>query len=515
MRRASDHLYELIKSLDKQEKRYFKIFASRHVIGGQNDYIKLFDALDRMKQYDETRFRKKLQKEKFITRLPALKNYLYGIILDSSRAYHDDQTVHAKINGLIRDVEFLYTKTLYAQCRKLIAKAKVLCYTHEKYTKLIELFGYEKNIHANERFANITESRLDDILAEEQAIIAKLNNTLEYYNKNAKVVLNLQQGGLSRSDGAGGFLSKMSCDKFFSDESAALTVESKLFFYTGNMAVHHNFGEMDASYEFAKKYVLLIESEPERTRENIGKYITGLGNQIIIGHKLKHRQKEIEEAIRKLHVLTTLPQYQRKDIQLKLFSVLCRSKSLLSIYTGNFEQAAELASEIKNGINTFKDSVGRNEKVMFSHYLSYIYFGKEDFSNSLKWLNKILNQYQSNVREDIQCYSRVFNLIVHYEKDNTQLLEYELKSTYRFLSKRNKLFGFETVVLEFIKKLLLKPPRPGELKKRFITLKQELEAVLRQPGEQNVLDFFDFLAWLESKIESRPFAEIISRKAYQ
>ena len=37
---SSFALFELISSLTMSEKRYFKLFSSRHVIGDSNDYIK-------------------------------------------------------------------------------------------------------------------------------------------------------------------------------------------------------------------------------------------------------------------------------------------------------------------------------------------------------------------------------------------------------------------------------------------------------------------------------------------
>jgi hypothetical protein len=50
---VSDQLFRLIKSLTTAEKRYFKIFASRHSIGGKNEYVNLFDAIDKQSKYDE------------------------------------------------------------------------------------------------------------------------------------------------------------------------------------------------------------------------------------------------------------------------------------------------------------------------------------------------------------------------------------------------------------------------------------------------------------------------------
>ena len=40
-----NNLFTLIKSLTKSEKRYFAIFSKRHILGSQNKYVLLFDAL--------------------------------------------------------------------------------------------------------------------------------------------------------------------------------------------------------------------------------------------------------------------------------------------------------------------------------------------------------------------------------------------------------------------------------------------------------------------------------------
>jgi hypothetical protein len=48
-----DRLYTLIKSLDKSEKRYYKIFASRHIIKGSKHEIELFNIIERLKNPDD------------------------------------------------------------------------------------------------------------------------------------------------------------------------------------------------------------------------------------------------------------------------------------------------------------------------------------------------------------------------------------------------------------------------------------------------------------------------------
>ena len=58
MKTVSEELFQLIKSLSKQEKRYFKLYASRHVIGEKNKYVQLFDAIDKQAAYNEEKIKK-------------------------------------------------------------------------------------------------------------------------------------------------------------------------------------------------------------------------------------------------------------------------------------------------------------------------------------------------------------------------------------------------------------------------------------------------------------------------
>ena len=73
--KSSDDLYQLIKSLTNNEKRYFKLFASLQ--SGKKNYLRLFEAMDKQQVYDEGKVKEPFKGEKFINHLPSEKNYLY------------------------------------------------------------------------------------------------------------------------------------------------------------------------------------------------------------------------------------------------------------------------------------------------------------------------------------------------------------------------------------------------------------------------------------------------------
>ena len=84
----TDDLFQLIKSLKQTEKRYFKIFASIHVKGEQNNYVKLFDAIDRQQEYDEKALLENLHGETFVKQFAVTKNYLYKLKLKTTKYWY-------------------------------------------------------------------------------------------------------------------------------------------------------------------------------------------------------------------------------------------------------------------------------------------------------------------------------------------------------------------------------------------------------------------------------------------
>ena len=70
----TDDLFDLIKSMSRTEKRYFKLDAQKAGGNKSNSYLKLFDALKDLEEYDEPRIFKKLKGEPLLNRLSTEKN---------------------------------------------------------------------------------------------------------------------------------------------------------------------------------------------------------------------------------------------------------------------------------------------------------------------------------------------------------------------------------------------------------------------------------------------------------
>ena len=81
--RSTDSLFQLIKSLEKSEKRNFKLYVKRNSGAEDLKITQLFDALEKMSDYDEAQL---LRKAKGVRKqqLSNLKAHLYRQILSFS-----------------------------------------------------------------------------------------------------------------------------------------------------------------------------------------------------------------------------------------------------------------------------------------------------------------------------------------------------------------------------------------------------------------------------------------------
>ena len=95
--RSTDPIFQLIKSLEKSEKRNFKLFVKRNSSSDELKSIQLFDAMDRMTEYDEGSM---LKKNPSINKsqLSNLKAQLYRQVLGSLRIIKDENNIDLQLH---------------------------------------------------------------------------------------------------------------------------------------------------------------------------------------------------------------------------------------------------------------------------------------------------------------------------------------------------------------------------------------------------------------------------------
>ena len=183
--RSTDSLFQLIQSLQKSEKRNFKLYIQRNTSNNDLKIVQLFDALDKMKDYDEKELINKtvsLKKEQ----LSNMKAHLYRQILASLRLLEGNENIDIQLHEQLDYARILYNKGLYLQSLKILDRVKENAIKHNQVSFLIEVLFLEKKIES----LHITRSMQDraDALTEQSN---KTNVQLERVTKLSNLALQL------------------------------------------------------------------------------------------------------------------------------------------------------------------------------------------------------------------------------------------------------------------------------------------------------------------------------------
>jgi hypothetical protein len=167
---------------------------------------------------------------------------------------------------------------------------------------------------------------------------------------------------------------------------------------------------------------------------------------------------------------------------------------------------------IKVQLDDFGDKITKEDSVVFEHLFANVLFGAERYRDALRQINHVLNDNESNLRQDIYSFSKLFNLVVHYELGNFDLLDYLIKSTERFYLKRKKTaevgYEFEVTFIRSFKKLIKISRSFTKSKAIFASMREELQTLMRDQNEKVALEYFDYITWIDAKLQDRTYGEL-------
>ena len=507
----SDSLFRLICSMSKSEKRHFKLYAGRHSVE-ENNYLKLFDAIEKQKSYDEGSILKKFSKETFVNRFPITKKRLYETVLRSLDAFHSQSSIDAQLKRELHFAEILYKKSLYSQCAKILASARHTAMKHEKHSSLAEIHHWQKKLIEKDNYLGQNDESIAAMLHEDVLIADRMKDFNEYWNIKSRLFLLLNKQGKVRNQRELNNFKKIIDNTLLKNEGKAQSHEARYLFNHIYSAYHFGTGDYKSSYRFLKRNVELIETHPAAFKEEPNIYFSVLTNLIYVSTSLK-RYDEVFVLMKKLKAVPeTLDTSRNEDLEIKLFSSALSIEITLYNTLSEFEKSIALVPAIEKGLDRFGERINRLRKAYFFFNIAVAYFGAERYSLALRWTNRLFSEPNIDENQDIYCFARILNLIIHIELENDDVIPYILTSTSRYLKTRNRVYKFESVFLEFIEHLIrLNKKEDGDAiyKKLLLNLKK----LASDPYEKTVFEYFDFIAWCKSKIEHTSFREMIGEGA--
>jgi hypothetical protein len=503
-----DFLFVLIKSLSKSEKRQFKIFASRLETSSNTKFIELFNILDKSEVYDEKLILKSgiIQK----VQLSNLKSYLYKQILVSIRLNIPSQNIRYQLREQMDFAVILYNKGLYKQSLKILDKTKQQALENDEKYMAYEIVEFEKLIESQYITRSI-QGRADELVV--QAKELNYRNTISSKLSNLSLQLYgiMLKTGYVKSDEEYKYI-----DDYFNRHIAKLDeskfgFREKYWFYNANLWRSFLVQDFLASYKFAYKWVQLFYDNPNMIYLNPVFFLKGNHYFLESLYMLKYTSN-FKRYLNLLEETIADPKFPSNDNLASLsFLYVYNNKLNLHILEGTFAESEYLIPEILDKLKVHSEHLDEHHEMLFFYKIASIYFGNEKYNECINYLDKIINNKNLTMREDLMCFARLLSLIAHYELGKDYYLENHLKSTYKFLLKMNDLHEVQKEIIKFLRNL--NNFYPADIKKEFKKMHARFVELEKNTYEKRAFLYLDIISWLESKIENRKIADIIKEKA--
>ena len=507
-RNHADPLFNLVKSLSKSEKRQFKLYANRLEGNSEAKFILLFDHLDKMKYYDEAQ----LLSADYIKRqqFSNLKAHLYKQILVSLRLGASSQTKPMRLREQLDFARILYNKGLYKQSLKILVRIKSQALAIEETSLAHQIVELEKIIESQHIVGDI-EQKAPELAKESQALSRANQISSSLSNLSIELYAMILRSGYVKSDKEFKTVTDFFKHRLPDVNISSLGFREKLWYFQSHMWYAFLVQDFVSAYRFANKWVGLFFASPDLIPLHPVFFVRGHQYLFEALYLLKYRSK-FEEALLKFEkMLTQIDFPDNKHVAPLIFLGRYHNKINFHFLEGSFEEAENLIPEVLQGLEIHHDRIDRHHVMVLYYKTACIYFGVGDYKNCIAYLEKIISHKNLIIHEDLMCFSRVLNVVAHYEAGFDYQLETQLKHTYKFLLKMNELQAVQKAMLRFLRSLT--DMYPGELKAAFQKLHKTLKSYENDPYEKRAFLYLDILSWLESKIENRPIASVIKDKA--
>lgn len=479
------NLHELIQSLTKSEKRYFSLFAKRHIIAGENKYIKLFNCIEKQKEYNETKVKQALNYKQTYANLAAEKAYLKELILKSLKHFHEKNFIDSILYDRLIQIEILYEKGLYEMGFELIDKSVALAVKHEMFLIHSQLLIWKINYAIK---LNTFESIFTDsaIASKNAALFLETINYKKSYHElflianKAEEVKNSKQ--IKETILKLKPISKLAVPQSYMGAHYYYAILSFIAVIENDTKNTIHYFEKDVN--IFKKNRLFCEDEPNLYLNSANNYIFAL----IMGGELKKAEIEIDDLQKITDSLKlTIQQKARTFINIVDNKLLILSKQY------KWEAAFIAAKEIEKDFAVYEKYIDLPRKTYLYFSFANIYFFSKHFKLTNKFLNRIIaSRKDKEADTSLIALAMIIQLITMIESQEMLLFKNKLTSTRKYI-KQESVSDWLLQFCDFLSGYEKNKPE-REIKSKLIKDSADDKAL------KKLLGYFDLVKWVEKKV---------------
>jgi hypothetical protein len=435
--KKQDQLQVFVNSLSKQEKRYFRLFASMQ--SGDKKFMQLFDELEKPGSHHVVQLSKKLHMT--ARNLSDTKMYLQQTLLNALRHYDQDRTLQVQLNNRWQEVRLLMERKQFELAYSLNEKALSVAVKHEMFLAVFQLLRFKYNLliylNRESRHINLTQ-QLDLALEREREAQKLMALCLKFTVAVAGINIRRQLKKIGDNP-----LFKAGPNKLKSNSARILWHELHQYYCN---YVDHN---LEGSIQHNLRKLKIFDEHPELVYTWANPYLIGFG--YLASHYTS--LGKYEKALQIINRFVYETDGHRKDIAQSLsryhhFSSRGARVQILC-YLQRYDDVIAAAAELEPHMPLIE----LHYSIVLRLNTALAFFYKGNYAKAQK-LCEQLQALNSDAMIDQQLCARILLVMVHYKFKNYALLPYLLNSISAW-AKRHKFKSKEgRLLLHWMRKLV-------------------------------------------------------------
>lgn len=504
MKSSSPFLWQLIQSLSRNEKLYFK--RNFTPSGGDQLYLRLFEALAGQKKYNEEQLLEKFRPALNKKNIASQKNYLQKQICDALVQYERIQDPAKDIYSSIQLIRIYRKKGLYEEAFGIWKKAVELARKQEAFgmlnllktefekmvivspahsgqDELLEVF--KQNVITYTEYAELITLR--DIYTEVLLLKKKT-----HFGQDTHLLENIQTllGRVTQMNPA------ISTHSFW----------YRHYYLMSKATLLYLLNEIDSSMQLLKAHFSNWKKQSNYLGTHGEFYIELL--YMINYAGILHGEYAYVNA-----VFNDPLNAQLTDPTHRAYFEVTRSLALNKIYnkTARYEEVKKLLAAMKKSYESWDPYLNEELNSTLCFSMGVGYFATEQYDDALYFTRRAIVAYPKGTRDEHQVVGHLFLLLITYCMNHPRLFDAQYRTSYLFFYKRRKKQAFESAILQCLHRSFYMT----ENRKKNDEFQKALGLIELNKSDriqQRAFAIFNFEGWLKSRIQRISYRQYVEKK---
>lgn len=504
----SQQLHQLIHSLSKSEKRYFRLNNS--LSGRDTIYLKIFDLILAQDDYDAQPIKAFLKAKGHKSALARLQNYLYDLILKTLANFHQEHHPRYQIMQWIQQYMILRDRGLGKQGKQLLEKALVLAQNNNYQGLLSEIIDLMEDWVTEEDDYHIAQKYSTQLLTLHKQNIQELSQLSQLKQQIYELRLFFLEHRFIRNP-----IQQTKLQEWLLATQQALSTEmnplKRRLLLTILIYIFYAFQNFEQLFKTELQRLALVHQEAWAA--HISPFLTYAFHRNLLWLTLQTQQyAQYETTLSSIPTIYQLPSVKYSTYyKTKLEIAATVSQLIKEVETFHFREAYLKIPQVKQLYKTASAFFDMDVLMRAAILAMYISFSVQKYEESLYWLNFIDQDIPNSSKLPYQNIGKIVGLLIHDALGNKRLIQNMLASTRIRLYKKQQFFDVATLFVKLFQKLI-KTKTLEEEQQLLKTYKIKLQAISTLPERRGFFVLFNFLDWFDSKLQGVSIADLLRQR---